>query len=95
MYEYQSIFSKAKKAVEPLYAYLAGYDVFLPNAIGIGEEKKALVRNKTGIVAQFPMDTSITDFGPNKLTACRIAKANEALMQKAQIIFALRLESLF
>ncbi|CAO4845932.1 MAG: hypothetical protein CNLJKLNK_01338 [Holosporales bacterium] len=65
------------------YAYLAGPDVFYPNAIEIGEQKKALLR-EIGVIGLFPMDNELTaeDFKNSHLARNKIAKENEAMMLK-------------
>lgn len=68
-----------------LHVYLAGPDVFLPNVLEIGEQKKQLI-TRAGCIAHFPMDNVIDDFKFDQNTAYRIARKNEELMDKSQVI---------
>lgn len=64
-----------------LNAYLAGPDVFFPNAVQIGEKKKDFL-SKLGIKGHFPLDNIIPSevFSHPKLAAKMIADANEKIM---------------
>lgn len=77
------------------YVYLAGPEVFLPDPIGAGEQKKARIKalNKEHnwpfkLVGLYPMDNEIPDFAPNQETGLRIYHANIALMDKADFVAA-------
>ena len=70
-----------------LHVYLAGPDVFTPDPIKIGAEKKRLV-NEAGHIGHFPMDPEFDSFGNNKETAYKIGVANEGLMKMSQVILA-------
>ncbi len=68
------------KALEA-HAYLAGPDVFLPNAVAIGRAKKKALE-RVGIIGHFPFDNEIPASAasdPSK-AARLIAKANERMM---------------
>ena len=68
--------------------YLAGPEVFLKNAVAIGELKKQLCQ-KYGFEGLFPLDNEI-DFSSNDLPAIGLAisRANEALIHQADIVIA-------
>ena len=70
-----------------LHVYLAGPDVFAPDPIKIGAEKKRLV-TEAGHIGHFPMDPEFDSFGNNKETAYKIGAANEGLMKMSQVILA-------
>jgi nucleoside 2-deoxyribosyltransferase len=68
--------------------YLAGPDVFLPDALAIGAEKRRLCI-ENGFEGLFPLDSSLDLAGLSKHEAARrIALANEALMVSADAIIA-------
>jgi len=67
--------------------YLAGPDVFEPNAIEIGREKKATCE-AYGFEGVFPLDNEIPNFDQSKHTGLRIGAANEALMDSCDVIAA-------
>jgi nucleoside 2-deoxyribosyltransferase len=69
-------------------AYLAGPDVFLPNAIEIGEMKKAIC-SEFGIEGLFPLDNEL-DFKGRSASECAflIYRENVSLMQKADVVIA-------
>lgn len=79
----------SKQTVEnkpnPLHVYLAGPDVFKPNPIALGTEKKQIVQ-LAGHIGHFPMDPELDGFGNNPETAYKIGKANEGLMKMCQVI---------
>lgn len=68
--------------------YLAGPEVFLKNAVEMGELKKQLCA-KYGFEGLFPLDNEI-DFPTDDLSAIglEISRANEALIQQADIVIA-------
>lgn len=68
--------------------YLAGPEVFLPDAESIGLEKQRLC-NEHGFDGLFPLDASLDLTGLSKSeSARRIALANEALMRSADAVIA-------
>lgn len=68
--------------------YLAGPEVFLPDALAIGAEKCRLAAD-AGFEGLFPLDASLDLAGLSKAEAARrIALANEALMRSADAIIA-------
>jgi nucleoside 2-deoxyribosyltransferase len=68
--------------------YLAGPEVFLPDALAIGGEKCRLAA-EAGFDGLFPLDGSLDLAGLDKPEAARrIALANEALMRSADAIIA-------
>ncbi len=65
--------------------YLAGPDVFLPDADGMGKRKREICATY-GLTGLFPLDNEIaTDALP---TSARIFHANTALMRQADAIIA-------
>ncbi|MFZ4762199.1 MAG: nucleoside 2-deoxyribosyltransferase [Alphaproteobacteria bacterium] len=64
-----------------IHAYLAGPDVFFPNAIEIGQAKKDYLAS-LGIIGHFPFDNEIPPeaFNNPQLAAKTIADANEKMM---------------
>lgn len=72
----------------PRRIYLAGPEVFLPDASRVGAEKRRLCA-AAGFEGLFPLDTSLDLAGVPKAEAAeRIALANEALMQTADAVIA-------
>ncbi|TDP01257.1 nucleoside 2-deoxyribosyltransferase [Marinomonas balearica] len=67
--------------------YLAGPEVFLPNAEEIGETKKALCE-KYGFTGIFPLDKTIAPQATPLDTALAISKGNELLVEKCDIVVA-------
>ena len=67
--------------------YLAGPDVFDPDALSIGERKKALCAD-FGFTGVFPLDNVIKDFRHDEETGLRIGRANEALMDSCDVLVA-------
>jgi nucleoside 2-deoxyribosyltransferase len=68
--------------------YLAGPEVFLPNALEIGRAKAALAR-EAGFEGLFPLDQQLDLAGlPRLEQARRISLANEALMRSADLLIA-------
>jgi len=84
------------QAEKPTYfVYLAGPEVFLPDPIAAGAEKKALIKSLNEkydwpfqLVGLYPMDNEIADFKPDFVTGLKIYDANIALMDKAHFITA-------
>ncbi|MEO0730771.1 MAG: nucleoside 2-deoxyribosyltransferase [Pseudomonadota bacterium] len=68
--------------------YLAGPDVFLPNAREVGSAKKAIVA-RHGLTGVFPLDAELKLSGLSPDTAAaRIARANEDLMRSCDAMIA-------
>ena len=77
------------------YIYLAGPEVFLPEPVKAGEDKKDLIKRLNEqhdwpfrLVGLYPLDSEIPDFGPDRETGLHIYRANIALMDKAHFIAA-------
>jgi len=71
----------------PRKIYLAGPDVFLPNAIEIGVKKKALCR-EFGFEGLFPFDNEQQRLLSVRETARGIYQGNLRMMQEADFIIA-------
>jgi nucleoside 2-deoxyribosyltransferase len=67
--------------------YLAGPDVFEPDALEQGERLKALCAD-FGLEGLFPLDNVIEDFDQPHQTAEAIRKANLDLIRRADIVMA-------
>lgn len=68
--------------------YLAGPEVFLPNAMAVGREKCRLCA-EAGLEGVFPLDAALDLAGLSKLEAARrIALANEALIRSCDGLIA-------
>lgn len=68
--------------------YLAGPDVFLPDALDVGRRKRALC-SEAGFDAHFPLDAAIDSQGLSpREHAFAIARANEMLIRRCQIVLA-------
>lgn len=67
--------------------YLAGPDVFEPDAIEQGKRLKALCE-KYGFIGLFPLDNEINQDGTPYEVAKRIREANIALIHKCDIVVA-------
>jgi nucleoside 2-deoxyribosyltransferase len=65
--------------------YLAGPDVFLPDAVAIGDRKRAICAAH-GLTGLFPLDNKIEADSPT--ASAEIFSANTALMQQAEAIIA-------
>jgi nucleoside 2-deoxyribosyltransferase len=65
--------------------YLAGPDVFLPNAIEVGRRKVELCAGH-GLVGLYPLDNAVDPASPDASLA--IFKSNEAMMDAADAIVA-------
>ena len=90
-------FSTAMNAAEKpvYYVYLAGPEVFLPDPVKAGEDKKKLIESLNAahdwpfrLVGLYPMDNEIPDFKADRDTGLRIYRANIALMNKSHFITA-------
>ena len=66
--------------------YLAGPDVFLPNAIEVGNDYKTLCAHY-GFKGLFPLDNNIAPSTPHEM-AHAIFRANQALIHQSDIIIA-------
>lgn len=85
----------AKKSKPTYYVYLAGPEVFLPDPIAAGVDKKAAIENLVkqndwafNLVGLYPMDNEIDNFAPDFATGMKIYHANIDLMNKAHFITA-------
>jgi len=67
--------------------YLAGPDVFAPDAHKIGEQLKKLA-SEFGFIGLFPLDNEISEQENPYLTAKEIRDANLRLLQSADIVMA-------
>ena len=67
--------------------YLAGPDVFEPDAISIGEELKTLA-SEHGFIGLFPLDNVISTQGTSHEVARAIRDANIKLIESADIVMA-------
>ena len=65
--------------------YLAGPDVFLPDAVEIGRRKVAACA-RHGVTGHYPLDNSIERDADD--ASLQIFKANEAMMDRCEIIIA-------
>jgi len=65
--------------------YLAGPDVFLPDAVEIGRRKVAICA-RHGVTGHYPLDNSIARGAAD--ASLQIFKANEAMMDRCEIIIA-------
>ena len=65
--------------------YIAGPDVFLPDAIAIGRRKVELC-GKHGLIGLFPLDNQIDITLPD--ASLQIFRANQAMMDRADAIVA-------
>jgi nucleoside 2-deoxyribosyltransferase len=72
----------------PPRIYLAGPEVFLPGALGVGARKVALCAAH-GFEGVFPLDASLDLAGLAKADAARaISEANEGLMRSCDLLIA-------
>ncbi|MDB5566638.1 MAG: nucleoside 2-deoxyribosyltransferase, partial [Tardiphaga sp.] len=65
--------------------YLAGPDVFLPDAVAVGRRKVELCA-RHGLIGLYPLDNAI-DLAADD-ASLRIFRGNEAMMNKADAIIA-------
>jgi nucleoside 2-deoxyribosyltransferase len=70
-----------------LTAYLAGPDVFLPDALEVGRRKVALCA-EAGIHAHFPMDNKPAPGKTGRALAMEISALNEDLVAACHIVIA-------
>lgn len=69
------------------HIYLAGPEVFLPNAAELGHRKKILCRDY-GFEGLFPLDTEIRMGDDSENLGLIISRANEGLIHDADIVIA-------
>jgi len=69
-----------------LRIYLAGPEVFLPDALAAGAEKKRLC-DEHGFEGVFPLDAEIEAASP-RATGIAISAANEALIRSCDLVIA-------
>jgi len=65
--------------------YLAGPDVFLPDAIAIGQRKREICQ-RHGVTGLYPLDNAVDLAAPD--ASLQIFRANEAMMDEAHAIIA-------
>jgi nucleoside 2-deoxyribosyltransferase len=65
--------------------YLAGPDVFLPDAIAIGQRKREICQ-RHGVTGLYPLDNAVDLTAPD--ASLQIFRANEAMMDTADAIIA-------
>ena len=77
------------------YVYLAGPDVFLPDAVAVGVEKKARIAAMSRdhdwpfeLAGLYPLDNETPDDSPDFDTGLRIYHANIDLMERAWAVAA-------
>lgn len=68
-------------------AYLAGPDVFLPDAIDVGRRKREACA-RSGIVGLFPLDNVLPKAATPAAYARAIALANEAMIRDCDVVLA-------
>jgi len=65
--------------------YLAGPDVFLPDALAIGQQKREICA-RHGVTGLYPLDNAVDLAAPD--ASLQIFRANEAMMDEAHAIIA-------
>lgn len=77
------------------YIYLAGPEVFLPEPVAAGSEKKALIQRLSDesrwpfrLEGLYPLDNEIPDFAPDPPTGIRIYQANMGQITQAHAVLA-------
>jgi nucleoside 2-deoxyribosyltransferase len=65
--------------------YLAGPDVFLPDAVEVGRQKTEICR-RHGLIGLYPLDNAVDRAAAD--VSLRIFEANEAMMDRADAIIA-------
>jgi nucleoside 2-deoxyribosyltransferase len=73
--------------IAPVVIYLAGPEVFLPNAIAIGEAKKEFCTEQ-GLVGIFPLDGAAVEVGNDTTTAHAVFHRCVELMNRSDFIVA-------
>lgn len=69
-----------------LHLYLAGPEVFLPNALSLAQHRKALCK-AAGFEGHFPLDNVIQGTSPQEI-ASKIQSANKTMIQRCDIVIA-------
>jgi len=90
------VVSAASQTAKPTYyVYLAGPEVFLPDPVAAGREKKAKIEQMNlqynwpfELIGLYPLDNEIENFKHDFSTGMAIYKANIELMQKANFVTA-------
>lgn len=67
--------------------YLAGPDVFRPDAVAYGEHLKAVCR-ELGLTGLYPLDTALSAHVTGPEAAAAIYRANLALIHEADVVMA-------
>jgi nucleoside 2-deoxyribosyltransferase len=87
--------SGADASPEVYYIYLAGPEVFLPDAVAAGQEKKDIIARLSSemswpfrLEGLYPLDNAIDNFGPNRETGIRIYHANMGQIVQAHAVLA-------
>jgi nucleoside 2-deoxyribosyltransferase len=87
--------SASSKPPDPIYLYLAGPGVFLPDATSYGTKRKrriealAAERNwPVTVRGLYPLDNAIENFAPDRDTGLRIYRANMAQIERADAVIA-------
>jgi len=70
-----------------LKIYLAGPEVFLPNPLEVGKQKKEIY-SRYGFIGCFPMDNDVENFKNDQETGFRISSINENLIRQCDIVVA-------
>src|SRR4249920_3818994 len=65
--------------------YLAGPDVFLPDAVEIGRRKQDICA-RHGLIGRYPLDNAVDLSAAD--ASLRIFRGNEAMMNEADVIIA-------
>ncbi len=73
--------------MKKLNVYLAGPDVFYPNAIERGQEKKKSLA-ACDLIGHYPLDNELPTFTDNYYFGLAIGRANERMMRICQVIMA-------
>ncbi len=69
----------------PLKVYLAGPDVFLPDALPMGQRKAEICR-RHGVIGLYPLDNALDLTASD--ASMQIYRANEAMMRQADAVIA-------
>ncbi len=82
--ERESVFTSVENAM-PMNVYLAGPDVFLPDALEVGRQKTEICR-RHGLTGLYPLDNVVDREATD--ASLQIFKANETMMDQADAIIA-------
>jgi nucleoside 2-deoxyribosyltransferase len=82
--ERESVFTSVENAM-PMNVYLAGPDVFLPDALEVGRQKTEVCR-RHGLTGLYPLDNVVDRAATD--ASLRIFEANEVMMDQADAIIA-------